>query len=88
MLDGGTSLEIFPNPFKNKSKISFNLSKKGLIKIMGIDGKTLRHYNVSNKTKIFWDGKNVKGDFLPSGIFLIEADLDGKIYRNRIILAR
>jgi len=85
---GNSKTWAYPNPFKNKTQINFNTPKHGLIKVLNLDGKALVSYNASNKSTFVWDGKNNKGNLLPSGIYLIEAELDGKITRSKAILAR
>jgi hypothetical protein len=73
-----TALNVQPNPFKNKTTISFGKghSAKGKeINIRDVTGRivctwSVNQWNLSNSVKsVCWDGTNNRGNKLPAGIY-------------------
>ncbi|RLD59855.1 MAG: hypothetical protein DRJ05_05835 [Bacteroidetes bacterium] len=87
-------IEVYPNPFNNETVLSFTLkeSQKVNLKVYNSKGKRLvQLINNARKDKgkyqIIWDGKNDRGDNLPSGIYFYQLTTD-KSYSGKIILQR
>lgn len=86
----------YPNPFNPQTEITFQVSEsaRGLIELdvyslRGSRVKTLLsgslapgHYTVS------WDGKNDRGEPLPSGVYFYRLTADGRSITKKMILAR
>ncbi|MBI4931604.1 MAG: T9SS type A sorting domain-containing protein [Bacteroidetes bacterium] len=71
----GISSHVFPNPFNDFVKISYELTQPAetyisVYNIYGSEIKQLAHQNNSAGTySIFWDGKNSAGTKVPAGIY-------------------
>lgn len=79
------SMEIYPNPFKNSTKISFNLadSKKVSLDVFNIIGEIVysvnqRYYEPGNHTI------QLEGGNLSNGIYLIKLSLGDRILTEKI----
>ncbi len=65
-------LEAYPNPFRNRLRIS---SKKGeIVNIIDKLGKLIKSF-CSNDNCI-WDGRNEKGFRVPAGTYFIQGNND------------
>ena len=79
------SMEIYPNPFKNSTKISFNIadSKKVSLDVFNIIGEIVysvneRYYEPGNHTI------QLEGGNLSNGIYLIKLSLGEKILTQKL----
>jgi ligand-binding sensor domain-containing protein len=76
-------LTIFPNPLKITSGFDGSVTIDGLIKdteikILNISGKLINQFSSPGGRVASWDGKNLEGEFVNSGIYIIVAsDKDG-----------
>ena len=73
-------LKIFPQPFEIPAPeplVIDGLLQESEVKIMTLDGTFIRHLYARNGTVIgqqaFWDGRNHRGDFVGSGVFICMA---------------
>ena len=73
----------YPNPFNEQTVIPFSLKENGkvTVRIFNILGRQVRvvpfHEIPAGYHQIIWDGKNSKGQIVPTGIYLIELSADG-----------
>ena len=87
-------LKVYPNPVSSFSNISINGLSRGLLKIIVVDvlGRTVRtltnQYNLSISNKTFWDGRDDKGSFLPSGIYFVVVRNIYSVKTHKIIYLR
>lgn len=87
-------LHPFPNPFNNSTVIKYKLSKSGLVnlKLFNITGQLIVNLVEQNQEigeyQIYWDGKNVKGDKVTSGIFIIRLEVNGIQQTDKIVLVK
>lgn len=68
-------ISVYPAPFdpsKDEYMTIDGLAEASLVKIMSLDGITLRTLNTSSKILI-WDGKDESGKNLTEGIYLVNA---------------
>ncbi|KUG24822.1 hypothetical protein ASZ90_005366 [hydrocarbon metagenome] len=76
-------LFIYPNPVKVSKDFNQNITIEGLIanssiRVLSITGKLVREIVTPGGRIAFWDGKDMDGNFVASGIYLIVAyDEDG-----------
>ena len=74
------NISVSPNPFKigvHNNIIITNVSKNSIIKIMTLNGKVVKEFMLSENNRIYnWDGKDNKGRYLSSGVYLVS------IYNN------
>ena len=65
-------LRNYPNPFTDKTVISFQLPENfGIaeLKIYNLAGKTIKEYNINNKNQITWNGTDANNRKVKSGIY-------------------
>ncbi len=66
-------LTCFPNPFSEKTTISFKLPencKNPVLNICNINGIIVRQYEISGTKAQQWDGRDYKGKLVPNGVYL------------------
>ena len=74
---GSTLFPCYPNPFNPVTTISYLLSQSGDVEITIYNsaGKKVKELLFRNQTlgnhKIEWDGTDLRGNLLPSGLYLI-----------------
>lgn len=86
----------YPNPFNQSTKISFqvldNLKGMAVIRIYNIKGELVKvlALNVDSKGKyeLSWDGTNLKGKPLPSGLYVYSLTMDNIILGGKMTLLR
>ncbi|MDP2172751.1 MAG: endonuclease [Candidatus Cloacimonadaceae bacterium] len=69
---------VYPNPFSDKLSIVLDSQSKAAIElaVYNLRGERIRKldiFDLSDGDSISWDGKNERGDSVPSGIYLIRA---------------
>jgi streptogramin lyase len=81
-LDNFTELFVYPNPLLINGH-STHLTIDGLIKdaeikILSVNGKLIREFPSPGGRVAYWDGKDLSGNFVSSGIYIVTAfDQDG-----------
>ena len=80
--DNFTELVVYPSPFVlrgNSNQLTINgLVTDSDIKILTITGKLVTEFSSPGGKIAFWDGKDMKGNYVGSGIYLVVAfDKDG-----------
>jgi flagellar hook assembly protein FlgD len=89
-------LSNFPNPFKNSTCITFNISheqsrikKPVIIEIFNIKGQFVKKYIIANnQSSVVWDGKDRFGNSLNSGIYFYKMKYGKFIYAKKLILMK
>ena len=90
----GDVLHIYPNPFNvhEISEVTIDqLTSDVTVDIFNSAGYLVRHFNNEDVAgrKINWDGRNEKGNFVASGVYLVvEYDENGKKVMGKIVLIR
>lgn len=89
------SINIFPNPFKDKIRINFaNLNSSVLkITICDVSGRVVKKLyegEVSHNISVDWNGTDQNEGIVPQGIYFlrIESDDIGKSLIHKVILIR
>ena len=84
----------YPNPFNSNTAITFYLSKPeiidlSIIDVMGNTVKKLMHEKrpIGNSL-INWDGTNMMGESVTSGIYFSLLKVDGRFFKNKIVLLK
>jgi flagellar hook assembly protein FlgD len=65
-------LKNYPNPFNYETKIKISEDYKctySFLQIIDISGKIIRKFTVHNKDYILWDGTDINGNKINSGIY-------------------
>jgi len=83
-------LRNYPNPFTDKTVISFKLPENPCIaelKIYNLAGKTIKEYSINNKNQITWNGTDENNRKVKSGIYFYIFEINGKnIASNKMII--
>jgi arabinogalactan endo-1,4-beta-galactosidase len=84
----------FPNPFNPMTQIGYELEKQSLVKLIVYNSLgeqinlLVNDIKSAGKYFIYWDGKDSKGNNLPSGIYLIRLNTDSGTKSIKSILLR
>jgi ligand-binding sensor domain-containing protein len=71
-----SNLQIGPNPFilpNSQPLIIRNLVANSTIKVLTVSGTVVAQFDAQGGGRAFWDGRDKKGAFVPSGIYFILA---------------
>ena len=71
-----TSLALGPNPYMipNAYPLTIrNLVANSTIKILTLTGRLIRQFPAQGGGRAFWDGKDISGNLVPSGIYFVVA---------------
>ncbi len=96
---GGGSAEALlgpprPNPFNGFTVFSFTFPSSGgiAIRILDVTGKTVRTIIPgrlgSGSHTIRWDGRDDRGEPLPSGVYLVRLEAGGQVATRKVVLVR
>ena len=83
----------YPNPFNSSTTLSFSTSAAGrvTVKIYSVHGSAVYQitdmYNAGTN-QIRWDGRDVYGNVLPSGIYLYEVEMMHKIVKRKMLMIK
>jgi hypothetical protein len=88
------SLEAYPNPFQSTTEFKLNLPSRetALLKIFNLKGQLVRTIAVDAKsagtTQVLFDGRDGRGNRLPSGVYIVRMDHAGQTLVKRISLVK
>ena len=89
------SFSVYPNPFRQKTKISFGIGQgaKGIeLKIYDAIGRLVRDFtdDLCNHNKsvksVYWDGRDEKGKSVQSGVYFYHLKVDDTSSMGKILL--
>lgn len=89
-----TPLPCYPNPFNGQTTVSFETSQEAYVKLSVFDvrGKLVKvlmdGHAQGGIHRIIWDGRDDRGMLCPSGIYLVNLELDTSSFRMKIIHQR
>ncbi len=81
----------FPNPFNQSIKIVLNLPRQSYVKLMVFDLYGALVCKVADQQysdglhQFIWDGRNVRGEIVSSGIYPIVLFIDGEMRAGRLL---
>lgn len=84
----------FPNPFNHSGIIRYTLAEESTvgIRIYDIRGRLVRSFDSGRKSagehNTIWDGKDDRGNILPSGVYLIIMEAEGKGFFEKALLQK
>jgi hypothetical protein len=89
-------LDVYPNPFKNKTEINYNIghsAERIELKIFDASGRLIRSIPINQSTnsqinQVSWFGDDALGRKLPAGIYFIELNNNNEVVIEKIILTR
>jgi hypothetical protein len=84
---------IYPNPFNLTTTIQFNMESNGIValKIYNIKGEEVFNQNfnsVQGKGTLTWNGRDINGCTLASGIFFIRVESQNNILIKKVVLLK
>ena len=89
------SLHIHPNPSKDKFRINFTLLEKSQVKINIHDNNGRYILTLTDNSEwpkgentFEWDGKDLQGNPVPSGIYIIQLHTPSVIKTGKAVLIR
>ena len=90
------ALSISPNPFSNKTIISYGMSderhKELPIHIYDISGRLVKSFGplpcAPGTMQLSWDGTDAHGRTVPSGVYFVRLVTDEKTMQEKILLVR
>jgi flagellar hook assembly protein FlgD len=86
--------DIYPNPFRDKTSISFSLSgqadaRMDIFNLQGVVVRTLEFApGNQHDVRYEWDGCDNNGNLLPAGIYLLKVNTGVTIEFSRIVVVR
>jgi glucose/arabinose dehydrogenase len=87
-----SELKAYPNAFSDQLTIELNMKERGEghVKVFDLQGKmvkTIWKGRYSKSMKLSWDGTAEDGQILPSGLYLLEASVEGNTSYQRLLKA-
>jgi hypothetical protein len=86
------NLTVSPNPFRERTVISFSLdkAKTGSLTIYNLRGQVVRRLETGakNSGSVFWDGRNDQGHPVPSGMYLAKLSTGGSSVARKLVMLR
>ncbi|MCK4330018.1 T9SS type A sorting domain-containing protein [candidate division WOR-3 bacterium] len=93
-------LEIYPNPFREKTVISYTLFVNGkntsrltpyALRIFDVSGRLIRTLSLpsspfSPRSSVVWDGRDNDNNVMPSGVYFVKLKLDDEFARAKKLL--
>lgn len=87
-------LTNFPNPFNPSTTISFNLNKSEAVEVIIFNqrGQIVKRFSrqilPAGNNLIFWDGKNIDGHIVCSGIYYTKVIINNKNKTKKMLLIK
>ena len=87
-------INAYPNPFNPSTIIEFSLfeNENVSLSIYDINGKEINKildkYLLKNKYEIEWNGRDNNGNYVPSGVYMINLVINNIFYRRKVTLIK
>ncbi len=87
-------VNAYPNPFNPSTIIDFSLfeNENVSLSIYDINGKEinkiLEKYLLKNTYKVEWNGRDYNGNYVPSGIYLVNLTTNSGVYSRKVTLIK
>ena len=94
IVDDFILINAYPNPFNPSTIIKFSLHKSdnAALIIYDIKGKEINRildkYLVENTYEIEWDGLDDNGNYVPSGIYMVNLITNNRFYSRKVTLIK
>jgi flagellar hook assembly protein FlgD len=89
-----TSIEVYPNPFRDVTNISFDLNEESTVTLVIYDMSGKKVISLLDRKlpagthQIKWYGTSGKGETLESGVYIYRLISDNNIETGRLILSK
>ena len=83
-----------PNPFNPSTEINFLLAEPSSVTVSIYDNKgslvrdLLDEYMPSGRNSVMWNGKNMKGEDVVSGVYYCRIEVSGRDFTRKLVLVR
>jgi hypothetical protein len=90
----GLSLSVFPNPFRNSTRITYSAAESSMVRVDVHDAggrrvRTLVEQRVpGGRHAVSWDGRDDRGSAVASGVYFIELVAGGAKVTRKVELLR
>ena len=91
----GTAIYNYPNPFRDHTIIPIELSGRTRVeaRVYDLQGRMVREIAPSEmlpagRHNIVWDGRNLTGNAVPEGIYIVRVSIDERIVTGKLLLLR
>ncbi|MDZ4121864.1 MAG: T9SS type A sorting domain-containing protein [Candidatus Cloacimonadaceae bacterium] len=87
-------LSIYPNPFHTATKLSIDLDRPAVIRFSVFNARGQKVVDLTpfegsrGENTIWWDGRDEKGRQCSTGIYFVQVDAGGRLYRSRVVLLK
>lgn len=85
-------VQVFPNPFTEKTRVVFNLPVAAAVdvNVFDVNGRSVlsKRTEAEKKTEFFWYGRDAEGNDLPPGVYFFRFDFDGTTLTRKVMLLR
>lgn len=87
-----SSLKVYPNPFRDRASVSFEMTGKGLaeLNVYNLRGQKVcslvRGTLPEGKHSLSWNGRNDQGQRVSSGVYLFHLEQDGRSSIRKVVL--
>jgi PKD repeat protein len=84
----------YPNPFNPETRVRFSMPEAGHVQaaiynMLGQKVRILLDTEIQGGThEIVWDSRSDAGESVPSGVYYLRFDLDGRFYTKKVVLTR
>jgi hypothetical protein len=89
-----TSVEVYPNPFRDVANISFDLNEESNVTLMIYDLSGKKVISLLSKTlpagshQVKWNGTLNRGETLENGVYIYRLISDNSVETGRLILSK
>jgi hypothetical protein len=90
----GRVLAAFPNPFSERTAISFDVPVRapGRVEFLDVRGARVRVLELGElsigSSRVVWDGSNAHGQRLPAGVYFYRIELGERREQGKVVLVR
>ncbi len=84
----------YPNPFNGVTEVRFSLARPGRASLCVVDvrGRVVRWLGsgrwAAGPHALRWDGRDDRGEPLPSGVYLVRLEAGGQVATRKVVLVR
>ena len=94
IIDNFNLINAYPNPFNPSTMIEFSIRESENISLIIYDingkeiNKILDKYLLKNTYKIEWNGRDANGNYVPSGVYMVNLIANDSFYSRKVTLIK
>jgi flagellar hook assembly protein FlgD len=86
------ALSVFPNPFNPSTVVEFTATpgSRGSVRVFNLRGELVRtlHSGEFQTSQFRWDGTDQRGAAVASGVYVVQADMEGAKQTRKVALVK